>query len=65
MGNVPAREYELPEGWVDIRKAARVLGVDQDSLRQGIRHGEITAYREFELPDGTVVYGFRKEDLGL
>lgn len=57
--------YVLPEGWATIWEASRALGVDQDSLRQGIKRGEITAYREFVLPDGSKVYGFKKTDLGV
>lgn len=57
--------YELPEGWATIWEASRALGVDQDSIRQGIKRGEITAYREFILPDGRTVYGFKKSDLGV
>jgi len=53
----------LPEGWATLEDAAWHLRVSPDSLLQGIRRGEITAYRVFVMPDGSTVYGFKREDL--
>jgi len=57
--------YTLPEGWTTLENAAYHLGITPDSMLQGIRRGEITAYRVFVLPDGSTVYGFKREDLGV
>lgn len=54
----------LPEGWVMIGVAARALGVRRIDLWRGIKRGEITAYREFQIGK-RIFYGFRKEDLGI
>lgn len=59
------KSYELPEGWTTLDNAAWHLKVSPDSLLQGIKRGEITAYRVFILPDGSQVYGFKRSDLGV
>ena len=47
-----------------IGVAAKALGVRRIDLWRGIKRGEITAYREFQIGK-RIFYGFRKEDLGI
>lgn len=56
--------YKLPKGWVPLSAAARALGIPAGSLREGVRRGEVTAYREFVFGK-RIYYGFRKKDLGI
>lgn len=63
-GNPRGFRAPMPPGWVPIGEAARALGVSRRSLWQGIRSGEVTAYREFVVGK-RIFYGFRVEDLGI
>ena len=64
MGNPRGFRVPLPPGWVSLGDAAKALRITRWSLWNGIRKGEIRAYREF-LYNGRKYYGFRREDLGI
>lgn len=63
-GNPNGFRVPFPPGWVGLTEAARALRISRWSLRNGIKKGEITAYRIF-LVGSRKFYGFRKEDLCL
>lgn len=63
-GNPNGFRVPFPPGWVGLTEAARALNISRWSLRNGIKKGEITAYRIF-LVGNRKFYGFRKEDLCL